>query len=129
MWQEEGYTIKYSLSQREIQRAKPEGFSQGSGYISSYIPTRVTKQTFSIITPELTFLEINIGRFDSPYCSDSWAIRENIAQLIESKSSILYCLVIEKEMYRTSWQLKWWNDWKDRKHYDKWYYEIIWLNK
>ena len=28
----------------------------------------------------LTLLEINIGRDDSPYCSDSWAIRENISQ-------------------------------------------------
>ena len=33
------YTVKYSLSSREIPRAKPKGFSEGSGYISQYIPT------------------------------------------------------------------------------------------
>ena len=70
--------MKYSLSAREIPRAKRKLFSEGSGYISSYIRTRVTIQTFSITTAALTFLDINIGRDDSPYCSDSWAIRENI---------------------------------------------------
>ena len=39
----------------------PEGFLEGSGYISSYIPTKVTIQKFSITTPELSFLEINIS--------------------------------------------------------------------
>ena len=75
--------MKYSLSPREVPRAKAKGFHKVSGYISSYIPTQVTIQTFSITTPALSFLEINIGRVDSPYCSDSWAIRENIAQQIE----------------------------------------------
>ena len=69
--------MKYSLSPRENPRAKPEGFLEG---LSSYIPTQVTIQTFSITTPALSFLEINIGRVDSQYCSDSWATRENIAQ-------------------------------------------------
>ena len=46
--QEEGYTVKYGRSPREIPRAEPEGFPEGSGYISPYIPTRVTIQTFSI---------------------------------------------------------------------------------
>ena len=44
LWQEEGYTVKYSLSTREIARAEPEG----SSYISPYIPTWVIIQTFSI---------------------------------------------------------------------------------
>ena len=57
--------MKYSLSPREIPRAKPEGFPKGTGYISSYILTQVTIQTFSLTTPALTFLEINIGRVDS----------------------------------------------------------------
>ena len=39
--------MKYSLSPREIPRAEPKGFPEGSGYISQYIPTRVTIQTFS----------------------------------------------------------------------------------
>ena len=52
LWQEEGYTMKYSLS--------PRGNPKGSGYISSYIPTQVKIQTLSITTPALTFLEINI---------------------------------------------------------------------
>ena len=66
--------MKYSLSLREIPRAKVEGFPEGSGYISSYIPNQVTIKTFSITTPALTFLEINIGRVDSPYCSDSYIV-------------------------------------------------------
>ncbi len=72
--------MKYSLSLREVPMAKPKGIPKGSGYISSYILTPFTIQTFSITTPALSFLEINIGRVDSPYCSDSWAIQENIAQ-------------------------------------------------
>ena len=65
--------MKYSMSLREIPRAKRQGFPEGSGYISSYIPTQVTIQT-------LSFLEINIGRVDSLFCSDCWAIGENITQ-------------------------------------------------
>ena len=72
--------MKYSLSPREIHRAKLEGFPKGSGYISSYIPTRVTIQTFSITTGALSFLEIYFGILHSPYCSESCAIWENIAQ-------------------------------------------------
>ena len=41
--------MKYRLSPREIPRAEPEGFPVGSGDISSYTPTRVTIQSFSII--------------------------------------------------------------------------------
>ena len=49
--------MKYSLSPREIPRAKPEGFLEGlSGYISLYFLTLVTIQTFSITNPGLTFL-------------------------------------------------------------------------
>ena len=48
--------MKYSLSPREILKAKPEGFPEGSGYISSYFLTQVTIQTFSITNPALTFL-------------------------------------------------------------------------
>ena len=48
LWREEGYTVKYTLSTREIPRAEPEGFPEGSGYISPYIPTWVVIQTFSI---------------------------------------------------------------------------------
>ena len=65
--------MKYSLG--------PMDFPRAYIYISLYIPTRVTKQTFSITTQALTFLDINIGRVDSLYCSDSWAIQENIAQV------------------------------------------------
>ena len=56
LWQEEGYTVKYGLSPKEIPRANPKGFPEGSGYISPYIPTRVTIQTFSITIPVLCFL-------------------------------------------------------------------------
>ena len=34
LWWEEGSTVKYSLSTREIPREEPEGFPEGSGYIS-----------------------------------------------------------------------------------------------
>ena len=40
--------VKYSLSTRELPRAEPERFSEGSGYISPYILSCVTIQTFSI---------------------------------------------------------------------------------
>ena len=42
LWWEEGYNVKYSLNPR----AEPEGFSKGLGYISQYIPTWATIQTF-----------------------------------------------------------------------------------
>ena len=48
--------MKYSLSPREILRVKPKEFPEGLGYISLYIPTRVTIQTFSMATQALTFL-------------------------------------------------------------------------
>ena len=79
-WLESEYTMKYSLNPREIPRARPEGFPKGSDYISSNIPTEVTIQTFSITILALTFLGNQYWKIDFPYCSDSWAIRENIAQ-------------------------------------------------
>ena len=42
LWREEGYTVKYSLIPRELLRAEPKGFFEGSGYFSQYIPTWVT---------------------------------------------------------------------------------------
>ena len=38
LWLKSGYTVKYSLSPREIPRAPPSGFPVCSGYISPYIP-------------------------------------------------------------------------------------------
>ena len=40
--------VKYSLSTRETPKAEPKRFSEGSGYISPYIPTRVILQILSI---------------------------------------------------------------------------------
>ena len=48
--------MKYSLSPREIPKAKPEGFPGGSGYILSYFMTQVTMQTFSNTNQAITFL-------------------------------------------------------------------------
>ena len=48
--------MKYSLSPREILRAKPKGFPEGSDYILLYFLTRVTIQKFSITNPALTIL-------------------------------------------------------------------------
>ena len=58
LWQEEGYTVIYSLSTREIPRAKPDEFPEGSGYISPYIPTWVIihSQFLKSILPVLSFL-------------------------------------------------------------------------
>ena len=55
LWQKDGYILEYSLRLREIPRAKPKGFPEGSGYISVYFLTWVTIQTFSITNPALTF--------------------------------------------------------------------------
>ena len=54
--------MKYSLSPREIPCAKPEGFPEGSGYISLYIPnsshnTDILKYNFSIDLPGRSILE------------------------------------------------------------------------
>ena len=88
--------MKYSLSSREIPRACPWDFPKGSGYISLYILTQVTIQTFSITTPALNSWDINIGRVDSPYCSDSWAIQENITRRLSNTvfENVLYCIVL-----------------------------------
>ena len=59
--------MKYSLSPREIPRSKSKGFPEGLGYISLYIPTRVTIQTFPITTPTLSFLEAFLGN-TGKYC-------------------------------------------------------------
>ena len=45
--------MKYSLSPREIPKAEPERFPKGSGYISQYIPTRVTIQKFSFCNVDI----------------------------------------------------------------------------
>ena len=49
--------MKNSLNPREITRAKPEEFLEGSGYISLYYLTQVTIQTFLIRNPALTFMD------------------------------------------------------------------------
>ena len=87
-------------------RAKPKGFSKGSGYISLYIPTRLTIQTFSITTPALTFLGDQYGKSwftvllrqlgnTGKFYPVFWAI-------LESLISILWCLVIEKRVPQSS---------------------------
>ena len=40
--------MKYKVSLREILRAEPDCFPEGSGYILTLIPTLVIIQTFSI---------------------------------------------------------------------------------
>ena len=88
LWRKEGYTVKYSLSTRENLRAELEGFPDGSGYISPYIPTWVIIQTFSItkhhtssiILPssaifEELILRLAAGAIFFPYCLVDEAIR------------------------------------------------------
>ena len=75
LWREEGYTVKCSLSTREILRAEPGGFTEGSGYISLYILTWVTIQSFSM-SKSYTDSMVHPGRAILkswyPYWSGSW---------------------------------------------------------
>ena len=60
---------------KEIRLAEPEGFSEGSGYISQFIPTGVLLKTLSIsksYTSSIVLCEGNIGKVDSPYWPGSW---------------------------------------------------------
>ena len=52
LWLKSGYTVKYSLSPREIPRAPPSGFPLCSGHISPYIPLLVKIQTQYLCTHE-----------------------------------------------------------------------------
>ena len=63
LWQEEGYTVKYGLSTREIPRAEPKGFLEGSGYISQYILTWVIIQTFSISKSYTSSMSFLVGQY------------------------------------------------------------------
>ena len=46
-WNNEWFMVNYTLSMKEIPRAKPEGYLKGSGYISSYMMTWLIIQTLS----------------------------------------------------------------------------------
>ena len=87
LWGEEGYTMNYSLSPREIPRPKPEGFPEGPDYISLCFLTQVTIQTFTITNPALTFLGDQYWKSwfsvllwqlgnTGKYCPVDWAILE-----------------------------------------------------
>ena len=63
LWQEEGYMLKYSLSTRELPRAEPNGFPEGSSYILPYIPTWVIIQTFSISKSYTSVLSCLVAKY------------------------------------------------------------------
>ena len=63
LWQEQGYTVKYSLSTKEIPRGEPKGFLEGSGYISPYIPTWVIIQTCSISKSYISSMAFLDGQY------------------------------------------------------------------
>ena len=67
LWLESGYTVKYSLSPREIPWAPPSGFPSGSGYISLYIPPLVTIQTQYI--PPLVLIRIQNTLYSFLQCT------------------------------------------------------------
>ena len=48
--------MKYSLSPKEIPRENTERFLEGSHYISPFVPTPVTIQTFLVTISVLSFL-------------------------------------------------------------------------
>ena len=57
LWREEGFTMKYCLSPREIPRTDSEGFPKGSGNISLYTQTGITIQSFSITSTSQYFMK------------------------------------------------------------------------
>ena len=65
--------MKYRLSPREIPRAEPEGFPEGSGDISSYTPTLVTIQSFSITSTSEYFLVYGLPLERKPNIFPYWA--------------------------------------------------------
>ena len=74
LWREEGYTVKYSLSTREIPRAEPEGFPKGWGYISLYILTWVIIQTFSISKSFTSSIVLLVGQYWSWFSVFVWQL-------------------------------------------------------
>ena len=91
-------TVKYSLSMREIQRAEPEGFPEGSGYVSPYIPTWVMIKAFSISNNYTFSMSFLVGKYwkgwfsilvsqlwyTFPYCPVDDTIRVRIDQVENS---------------------------------------------
>ena len=65
--------MKYRLSPREIPRAEPEGFPEGSGDILSYTPTLVTIQSFSITSTSEYFLVFGLPLERKPNIFSYWA--------------------------------------------------------
>ena len=98
LWRYKGYTVKYSLSVREIPRAEPKGFPEGSVYNSPYIPPLVIIQTFSISKSYTSSMSFLIGRYWKscfsvlvwqlvyifPYCPVGKAIRVRMDQVENS---------------------------------------------
>ena len=56
--------MKYRLSPKEIPRAEPEEFLEGSGDISLYTPPQVTIQSFSITSTSQYFLVFASGAYN-----------------------------------------------------------------
>ena len=56
--------MKYSLSPRKIPRANCEGFPDGSGYISSYIPTGNLYNLLKAIEYTLYIIEMYYTLYD-----------------------------------------------------------------
>ena len=89
--------MKYSLSQREIPREKPQGFPNGSGYISLYIPTPVTIQIFSIKLKQCPFWRSILKELIlhiAPTAGQNGKILPHILSNTGELISILSCLVI-----------------------------------
>ena len=76
--------MKYRLSPREIPRAEPEGFPEGSGDISSYTPTQVTIQSFSITSTSQYFLVLGPPEVRRPQYKKILASRGQEASIREN---------------------------------------------
>ena len=63
LWRDKGFTVKYSLSTREIPRAEPGGCPGASGYISPYIQTWVIIHTFSMSKSYTSRMSFLVGQY------------------------------------------------------------------
>ena len=82
--------MKYRLSPREIPRAEPEGFPQGSGDISSYTPTQVTIQSFSITSTSQYFLVLGLPGLRRPHYEKILASRGRSIVTVVFQYSIIW---------------------------------------
>ena len=83
---------------------EPKGFFRG---LSLRLRLRPSLRLYFIVFPDFLYRhsqlqtqhwpswEINIGRVDSPYCSDSWAIREILLSRLSNTGGLNFNIIIK----------------------------------